>query len=266
MGIIKSKLRSDSYTPVVTVRPAASNSELRFGIIRLSIGESYENDEQNERAILLISGSVWFEWDEHRVLGTRLLWWKESGYCLHVPAGMRIKITGEADKSELLFYATPNENPFCSHLYYPEEFFVVEQAKGILGGAMERINRNIISRSTEASSHLILAECQSKPGRWCGFPDHFHPQPEIYYYKFYPADGFALQRLGGNVYVVEDGDTVVITNSQIHPNCTSPDCLMNYVWCICDDPENPYRPYFSMEHTWVPGCWVSYKEKMEMPP
>ncbi len=36
----------------------------------------------------------------------------------------------------------------------------------------------------------MIGEDIHYPGKWAGFPSHYHEQPEIYFYKFDKDQGF----------------------------------------------------------------------------
>ena len=253
------------YNDIINLDGEHSEVLMDFGILRLGKGQVYESSEAKERAYLLVEGGVKIEWEDQSVLAERSSWRTENPWCLSVPANVPVKIIGVRNESEITVHKTLNEVDFSPKIFTPNDVVVVERGMGVVGGTMERLNRLVIDRENHPESRLILAECQPKPGRWCGFPDHYHPHPEIYYFKFYPKNGYALQRLGNEACYVEDGDTVTLTDGQIHTNCTAPGYYLNYIWCIHDVPDNPYRPIFEMQHTWVPGTWVSEEEMHYLP-
>ena len=95
------------------------------------------------------------------------------------------------------------------------------------------------------------------PGKWSGFPSHSHAQPEIYFYKFYPQNGFGLLRLGEEGVLLEHNDTVLIEPNKVHPQVAAPGYAMYYLWVIRHLEGNPYiKPDFDPQHLWVeqPGA------------
>ena len=84
------------------------------------------------------------------------------------------------------------------------------------------------------------------------YPPHHHPQPEIYYYKTNPENGFAYAETGDTVHKVHNNDTVFISPGDTHPQCTPPGYALWYLWAIRHLEGNPYgTPTFVPEYLWV---------------
>ena len=77
-----------------------------------------------------------------------------------------------------------------------------------------------------------IGEVLNFPGRWSSYPPHYHPQPEIYYYEISPSWGYGHGELGDNVYKIENGDVLAITNSKTHSQTSAPGFYMYYLWAI----------------------------------
>jgi 5-deoxy-glucuronate isomerase len=90
------------------------------------------------------------------------------------------------------------------------------------------------------------------PGKWSSYPPHHHPQPEIYHYRFAPRQGFGLTAIGEETHQVRHNDTVLIRDTQDHPQVSAPGYAMWYIWVIRHLDGNRYGiPTFTPEHTWV---------------
>lgn len=101
-------------------------------------------------------------------------------------------------------------------------------------------------------SNIMLGEDVHFPGRWAGFPSHSHEQPEIYYYKFWPKNGFGLAKIGEEGVLIEENDTITIQPNLVHPQVAAPGYAMYFLWMIRHLPKNPYiAPTFEKEHLWV---------------
>lgn len=236
-----------------------------FGILMMNQGLVYENSDQKERAYLLIGGVVDFEWEGQCVRASRGMWRDENPWCLSVPAGVPIKITGRSDTVQIACHATDNDRIFPSKLYTPLDVVTKVRGKNVSDDTAMRVWRTIIDRSINPDSNFVLGEDVHAPGRWSGYPNHYHPQPEIYYFKFYPSNGFGLQRLGDDAIYLEEDETVTIYPNEVHPCVGAPGYNLYYIWCIRDDRDNPYIPLFEMQHTWLPGIWVPEDEKYLLP-
>lgn len=265
MKVTNSRPFGEGYNSIIEMDGKYSEMKQDFGIIRLSPGLAFDSQESKERAFILIFGKVEFEWEGSKVIAERGLWRDENPWCLSVPAGVKVKITGIADTSELSFHATDNEDIFPSKMYYPEEIVSDVRGKDVNDDACCRTVRTIIDASINPLSNFVLGEDVHKPGRWSGYPNHFHPQPEVYHFRFYPENGFGMQRLGDDAVYLENRDTTTIYPNEVHPCVAAPAYNLYYIWCIREDRENRYMPWFEMQHTWVPGIWVSDEEKYMMP-
>ena len=101
-------------------------------------------------------------------------------------------------------------------------------------------------------SNLVLGEVIDFPGKWSSYPPHHHPQPEIYFYKFLPENGFGHAELGEDVYKVRNNDAILIHENLTHPQVAAPGYAMYYIWVIRHLENNQYvNPIFVPEHAWV---------------
>lgn len=104
-------------------------------------------------------------------------------------------------------------------------------------------------------SNLVIGEVINFPGKWSSYPPHHHPQPEIYFYKFNPENGYGFTQLSENAEKLKQNDTVKILNDLIHPQTAALGYAMYYIWVIRHLDGNPYAspnyPVFEPEHLWV---------------
>ena len=146
---------------------------------------------------------------------------------------------------------------------------IVEEVRGqgFMNEAGTRIVRTAQDVKLSPESNIMFGEDMHYPGKWSGFPSHSHAQPEIYFYKFYPQNGFGLLRLGEEGVLLEHNDTVLIEPNKVHPQVAAPGYAMYYLWVIRHLEGNPYiKPDFDPQHLWVeqPGAkyWlIPAKEK-----
>ncbi|MEI6876242.1 MAG: 5-deoxy-glucuronate isomerase, partial [Spirochaetota bacterium] len=86
------------------------------------------------------------------------------------------------------------------------------------------------------------------------YPPHHHPQPEIYHYRFLPANGFGLTAIGDEAFLLRDRDTILIRAGRDHPQVTAPGYAMWYLWVIRHLDGDRYRapwPENAPDHAWV---------------
>ena len=226
-----------------------------FGIMRLHAGETFDLNDQEEKAVLLMTGVVKFTWhDENGDLevgkAERSSIFDEAPWCLHVPS--QIGITIEAtNESELAIIKTFNDQQFQPRLHAAAECQDERRGEGTMRETSTRIVRTIFDYSTAPDANLVLGEVITFPGKWSSYPPHYHPQPEIYHYRFLPEQGFGVGVLGEEAVKIEHCDTVTIFNFT-HAQAAAPGYAMYYIWAIRHLDGNPYiKPVFEEKHLWV---------------
>lgn len=239
------------YNKIAELDDKSQNTLMDFGILRLAAGEVFHESQKLERAYLLMKGSVIFEWDDCSVETVRENCFDYSPWVLHVPNGVSVTITAKAD-SEIAVHRTENKNIFPCKLYTPEECASEFRGAGTMRETSTRIVRTVFDQSNAPYSNLVLGEVIDMPGKWSSYPPHNHPQPEIYYYRFLPENGFGYAELDEDVIKTHHNSTVFITKGETHPQTTAPGYAMWYLWVIRNLEGNPYiKPYFLPEHLWA---------------
>ncbi|TDT56496.1 5-deoxy-glucuronate isomerase [Fonticella tunisiensis] len=240
------------YNPITTIDDKEKNTMMDFGILRIGKGQTEVDSEKKERAFLLVQGEITFEWEGKRETIKRNSCFDEAPWVLHVPQGVEVKITGVGEDSEICVTKTINDTVFESKLYTDKECASEERGKGTMKETSTRIVRTVFDYSNAKYSNLVLGEVIDFPGKWSSYPPHHHPQPEIYFYKFYPENGYGFCQLGEDVVQVKNNDTVKIVDDLSHPQTTAPGYAMYYLWVIRHIDGNPYiTPIFEPEHLWV---------------
>ena len=240
------------YNTITTMEEIQHNTNMDFGILRIAKGGVEKSSELKERAYLLVQGEVTFKWEDYKVAAKRANCFDEDPWVLHVPQGVEVTITGLSEDSELAVTKTTNEKIFKSKLYTQEECRSEERGKGTMKEASTRTVRTVFDYSNAKDSNLVVGEVIDHPGKWSSYPPHYHPQPEIYYYKFNPENGYGFSELGEDVVKLRQNDTVKILCNATHPQATAPGYAMYYLWVIRHIDGNPYiTPTFVPEHLWV---------------
>ena len=83
-------------------------------------------------------------------------------------------------------------------------------------GAAARIVRTVFDDTNAPRASLVLGEVVALPGHWSSYPPHHHPQPEIYHYRFHPAQGLAFAAVGERAFTIRAGDTTLIRRGEVH--------------------------------------------------
>ena len=240
------------YTPIAEMNGANADMLMDFGILRLAAGEVFEDDTNLEKAYLLVYGHVELSWGDERAEVSRGNCFDEPPTALHVPAGVKITVRAIGQDSEITVMRTDNEKTFAVRLYLPENTPDEHRGAGLMRETSTRIVRTIFDYSNAPDANLVLGEVIGFPGKWSSYPPHHHPQPEIYYYKTNPRQGFAYAELGEDVVKVRQNDTVCIAPGLTHPHSTAPGYALWYFWGIRHLPGQPYiTPTFLPEHLWV---------------
>ncbi|HHW31747.1 MAG TPA: 5-deoxy-glucuronate isomerase [Clostridiaceae bacterium] len=251
--IIKQKDKfKPGYNPITNIGDKDKDTMMDFGILILEKGQVDKNNEGKERAFLLIKGEVVFEWEGNITEVKRQSFLDENPWCLHIPAGVEVKITALSGEAEICVTKTYNERNFESKLYTDKDCRVEHFGKGTLGETSTRIVRTIFDISNADYANLVVGEVVNFPGKWSSYPPHYHPQPEIYYYKFVPEQGFGYSESGEEVYKVRNNDTALILNNVTHSQVAAPGYAMFYVWVIRNLDDNPFNErIFVPEHKWL---------------
>ena len=261
---------SDGYEEIVGRKGPNADMLMDFGHLSLAAGQTWVSPAGDERAFLLAGGKVTFSWgDGGRATASakaeRASLFDEEPTVLSVPASSEVSITA-ATEAEFYLVATSNAVDFEPHLYLPAECYGEERGRGAMRGASTRIVRTVFDDTNAKFSNLVIGEVIGAPGRWSSYPPHHHPQPEIYHYRFLPTQGFGFAAIGGKPYLLGERDTILIRDTQDHPQVTAPGYAMWYLWVIRHLDGNRYRkPTFVEEHLWVEkggaDIWVLPSER-----
>ena len=251
------RLRQDNafeygYNSITEMNGKHSEMLMDFGILKLKKGMTEESSEDLERAYLLISGSVTFQWEDNTQEVSRINCFDVDPYCLHVPSGVTVKMTCNEDDTEISVQKTNNKKTFDSSFYAPGSVRSEMRGAGTMNEASTRNVRTIFDKTNAPDANLVLGEVIGYPGKWSSYPPHHHPQPEIYFYKYNPSHGYSFSELGEDVIKLQENDTVLIDGGLTHPQVVAPGYAVYYIWAIRHlDKEDYITPTFVDEHTWV---------------
>jgi len=220
------------YTPICTAHSGTPDMLVDFGILKLDAGELYVDEEEKERAFLLIEGKVEIELEGVFSVIERYSLLEELPFVVHLPAGMKIILRGQAEGAELSVHKVENPNTFTAKLYGSGDIRTVTLATGKLKSTTERVLRVVLDDKNEPWSNMTMGELINKPGLWSSYPPHHHPHPEIYHYRFVPGEGFGYSEEGEKVYKVHHGDTALLTPHETHCQVAAPGYSMLYIWTM----------------------------------
>lgn len=245
------------YNSITECNGKHSEMMMDFGILKLAASDSFSDEQPLERVYVLLYGEIEVTYAGTTVKAVRESFLDDDLWCLNVPKETHVEIRGVAQDSEVAVLRTENERSFAPVVRCGNDIVKEIRGKGFMNEAGTRIVRTAQDIRLSPESNIMFGEDVHYPGKWSGFPSHSHPQPEIYYYKFYPENGFGLLRLGDEAILLENNDTVKIMPNRVHPQVAAPGYAMYYLWAIRHLDGNPYvKPNFDPQYLWVeePGA------------
>ena len=223
---------------------------LDFTLVQVAAGTTYTlSDPETEVALVVIAGAGELRVDDQRARFSRKSWIDENPAVAHGARGARFEVHAD-EACEVAVVATANPAKFPSRVYTPADVPVEHRGKGMLGDTAYRLVRLAFDRKiAPPEAHLVLGEVVTLPGRWSSYPPHHHAQPEIYYYRFSPPQGYGHGECGDEVYRLQEHDVLRITAGRDHAQVAAPGYHMYYLWAIRHLPGKPYDGFeYAPEH------------------
>lgn len=246
------------YTPITTLD---SSINMEFGILKLRKGEAYCREEDDlETAVIIMSGcgDVSIPSFAYTMCDSGYFVVKRDGGVFSkpstsflIPKKTRYTIRATEDLEVSMLRA--NDDGAVPIVRYGFEVADEQRGKAIMDDTSWRIVRTIFDYSNAPKSNIVVGEVINFPGRWSSYPDHAHPQRELYHYRFDPKQGYGLAKQGtDDAFVTRDNDTILIEGGKEHPQVSAPGYRMYYFWAIRHGKDNPYTGFtFSQEHKWL---------------
>lgn len=246
------------YTAVTELDGAHPDMLMDFGVLKLAPGDSYDSSAPTERAFLLMTGHVRFQWtggngaERAEVVRSSLL--DEEPTALHVPANVPVTLTALDRETEIAIQAVRNDAAFPAKLWRPGDYRAERFGEGTLQNTSTRTVRTIFDAADSPDYGMVLGEVINHAGKWSSYPPHDHAQPEVYHYRFFPEHGWGHAEREDDVFKVRNGDSYAIPPGKTHSQCAAPGYTMYYIWMIPHLPGDRFGPdsrIFRKEHTWV---------------
>lgn len=231
--------------------PEMMDSE--FGVLCLNKGKKFSLRTEEEYLFCLYNGTVVFRWDGREERAVRENCITDDPTILHVHAGTEVGIEAVSDTVEVNVANTHNEKMFENRLIRPGELLfsgVVESEK--LDGKVKRIKRAFFDRSVCPQTNLFCGEVVNYPGCWACYPPHLHEEPEIYYYRFFPEQGYGFAEYGEDAIKVRDRSVTCNPGGQLHSQATAPGYVGYIMWTqrLQDNGKNIVYT-LDEEHAWL---------------
>jgi len=244
--------------------PAGELELLRFGLARMSPGQSIELDTRDRDTLLVVLESpnvvTVVTGGRELSLPPRGCVFDDQPSAVYAPAGAGLQLRGPLLAA---VFQTPAREPLGagSFVILADEIDTVERGRD----NFTRRIRNIVPGGRPGAS-LIAGETLSPAGNWSSSPPHKHdrqapPQEtrleEVYLFRVRPEQGFGLQHSyhsGGpsRTFAVGDLDVVTIP-AGYHPVVAAPGYELYYLWCLAGL-SNEMCWHVDPAHAWVdPG-------------
>lgn len=209
-------------------------------------------EENNETAILLISGDIIFSFGGREEAATRRNQFLDKATAIHFAKNNKVTVTANKE-SRILVEQTDNDKDFGVHFYKSEDMTVQHFGADQWDGTADRKVLTVFDYENAPYSNLVLGEVYHKPGCWTSYPPHYHPQPEVYYYEFDKPQGFGVGFNGDDCYKVENQGVLCITPMKTHQQAAAPGYKMCYVWMIRHLENDPWQKtrIDAPEHKWL---------------
>ncbi|MDF1494956.1 5-deoxy-glucuronate isomerase [Caproiciproducens sp. CPB-2] len=229
-----------------------ADTMMNITVYRMEKGKRLNfSSKSEEKAVLLIQGSVIFSWPDDSVSASRENFLKDGAFCLHVSKDVQVEVTA-LSQSEILVQSTGNEKNFENRLYTPQNCLEETFGQNQFDGKAQRTVRTFFDYHTAPYSNMVMGEIIVPQGGWSSYPPHQHPQPEVYYYRFEKPQGFGACFIGDEAREIKDGSFCAIPGGLVHPQVNAPGYSMYYVWMIRHFDGNPWTDrIFDPAHAWL---------------
>jgi len=228
---------------------------MSLGVWSLAPGQAVTAGSREwETAGLAFSGTGTLSSSGIALRFSRPEWIETPPTVIHCCAGQSVQARNDADTpAELIVLQTRNPRAFAPRHYRPEDIQIEHRGKGILQETCHRVVRLVFDDSNgPPESNLVLGEVVNLAGRWSSYPPHSHTQPEIYYYRFEPCNGYGYGELGDDVFKIRSGDLLTIAGGRSHCQVSAPGYNMYYLWAVRHLEGNRYKGFtFDPEHAWT---------------
>ena len=252
--IIYTEEFKQGYNSIIDLGSSGARVMMDVGILKLPKGAAFELEEKDkETAWLLLTGAVEFQSGGKAYVGERNSLFDKMPSCLHVPKCVKVRIKARED-SEIYVQKTINAGTFTPRFYASDDVQCTEAGlDDQLGGCMRRNIRTVFDFENAPYSNMVLGEVVNFPGKWSSYPPHFHPQPEVYFYKFDRPQGFGASFVGDHAFMIRHNSLTLISDGVVHPQTAAPGYAMFYVWGIRHLEGDPWRKTRTdaPEHTWM---------------
>ncbi|MBV4415621.1 5-deoxy-glucuronate isomerase [Clostridium tyrobutyricum] len=234
MKISRNTPFSKGYNEIVSKEKHPSMMGMEFGVISMEDGDEDSFNYNQEAIYVLMTGKITFSWNNNSETVERNSCFHEAPILLHVPQNTAVSIKCLSRTAEVAVSRTENTKKFQAKLLKPEDCLCAneERGAGTLNECSTRLVRTFFDRSNCPETNFFVGEVVSYPGKWSSFPPHTHVEPEIYFYKFLPENGYGLAEMGDDAYKVKNNELTGMPCNTTHAQSTAPGYAEYYLWVI----------------------------------
>ncbi len=269
---LRIRARGGEEGVVVRVTPEEAGWEhLGFEVRRLGRGKRWSASTGPCEAVLVWLGghaSVRSDRGVWEMVGGRASPFHGMPYALYLPPRTAFEVVA-FDAVELGYGWAPAEGHYPPRLVTPQDVEVE-----LRGGGNASRQINAILPPGFPCERLVCVEVYTPGGNWSSYPPHKHDQhridergtlleaqlEEVYFYKFDPPQGFAMQRIYAHdgsfdVAVVAQQDDLVLVPRGYHPVCAAYGYTCYYLNVLAGSAQslaNAEDP----AHVWVKTMWT----------
>ncbi|HUV04009.1 MAG TPA: 5-deoxy-glucuronate isomerase [Armatimonadota bacterium] len=251
--LLKAKARPEGYTKILG-RGEMGLKHLEFGLLSLSSGEWSGRTGKCECGLDIHSGILSLEIGSpagdrrHERLGSRKNAFDGLPTSAYLPPGSSYRISVVEGPVEIaVFSAAAHEFKAEPAVVHPEETLKTSIGKGNWSS-----DSYICIGDNVPAANLLIGETVIPPGNWSGLAPHKHDAfippselvlEEIQYFQTNRDQAYGIIRLYtqpndpapmNEVYVVENGDTIVIPRGY-HLAAAAPGYTLHYTWALAGE-------------------------------
>lgn len=224
------------YNQMVSADENPEMMGMEFGVYVMEQGDSIRFAFPQEVVYNLLSGEVRLQWGSSgdAEVVRRSDCFHEGAILLHVPQNTEVSIDCLSGRTEIAIVRTANPRAFSPKLMRPEDCLCPNEERGAgqMNDMSTRLVRTFFDRSSCPETNFFIGEVVHFPGKWSSYPPHQHVEPELYYYKFLPENGYGLAEYGDDAFKVKNNDLTGMPENVTHSQCAAPGYAEYYLWCI----------------------------------
>lgn len=241
------------YNGMVSAHENPEMMGMEFGVVAMTRGDVLSFAYAQEAVYDLLCGSVRFTWDGQSESVCRVSCFREGAILLHVPQNTAVTIECLGEKAEIAVSRTENKKSFPARLLHPEDCLCANEERGAgqMNECSTRLVRTFFDRSNCPQTNFFIGEVVQYPGKWSSYPPHTHVEPELYYYKFSPENGYGLAEYGDDAFKVKNNDLTGMPANVTHSQAAAPGYAEYYLWCIRLQDDMDIVTTVVPEYAWV---------------